>query len=315
MTWAQAAAYFLKAAIVSLLRGWRTSLLAVMTIAVSLFLTGVFLLLSLNLQSVVAGWRAESRLAVYLEEDASETDLGRVTELIRAQPWVVAAQPVTGQAARERFVRAFPSMADLLEGFDRSPLPPSVEVVVDWGSIGEDADKQRALVAAIETWRADSAVESIDDDRDWLDQLEAVTVVLRGLATVIAVILITTAIFTIASVIRLAAHQHSDEIDVLRLVGATEFFIRGPFYAEGSIQGALGGGVAVAALGAGFFILRQRIGDGLLGSLVTGRFLGPSWLVGLVLLGALAGLIGAIVSLGRERADGDQQAAPWSADT
>ncbi len=313
MTWAQASAYFLREALVGLLRGWRTSLLAVLTIAVSLFLTGVFLLLSTNLRAVVDGWRDESRLMVYVADDADAEDLTRIATVIRKHAWVTDAKTVSADAARDRFTRAYPSMADLLEGFDNAPLPAAVEVEVDWASLDSQSGSRSSFEAALDAWQADTAVTSIDDDRDWLDQLEAVTMVLRGLAAVVAGVLITTAIFTIASVIRLAAHQHRDEIAVLRMVGATEFFIRGPFYAEGLIQGTLGGLSAVVALALGFVALNRRIGDGLLGSFVTSNFLAPSWLGGLVAIGALAGLVGAIVSLGRERIDGEQ-AVGWSAE-
>lgn len=312
MSWAQAVAYFLKEAIVGLRRGWRTSLLAISTIAVSLFLTGVFLLLSTNLEAIVDRWRDESRVMVYLADDADEADLSRVMALVGDRAWVVEARTISAEAARDRFVSAYPSMSDLLDGFEGSPLPPAVEVEVDWTAMEPDGSGRQTFLATLDAWRSDPAVTTVDDDRDWLDQLETVTVIVQGLAAVVAGVLVTTAIFTIASVIRLAAHQHRDEIAVLRMVGATEFFIRGPFYAEGLIQGALGGGVAVATLGAGFLALRARIGDGVLGSMATSRFLPPLWLGILIGVGALAGLIGAVVSLGRERTDRGQQSVRWN---
>jgi len=243
---------------------------------------------------------------VYLSPQASEADLVRIQTLIEAVPWVRSARAVSADEAGARFLAAFPSMADLLEGWDRSPLPTSLAVEADWSLAGTDG-----VGLATQAWRQDAAVASIDDDRDWLAQLETIAVVLRGLATLVGGVLIITAVFTIASVIRLAAHQHRDEIAVLRLVGATEFFIRGPFYAEGMIQGVLGAVVALAALATSFVLLRQRFGDGLLGRLVAGRFLSPGVIAGLVLLGAVAGLVGAVVSLGRERVDGMRAAAGW----
>ena len=306
MNLAQALVYFLREAIVGLARGWKTSLLAVMTIGFSLFLSGIFLLVSINLGSMVDTWRDESRIMVYLEEGRGAEDLARVAGLIESLPWVRAARPVLAEEARERFISAYPSMADLLDGWDQDPLPASVAVEPDWQAV--DAS---ILATATASWREDPAVSSVDDDRDWLAQLETVTTMLRGLATVVGGVLLVTAVFTIASVIRLAAHQHRDEITVLRLVGATEFYIRGPFYAEGTIQGTLGGLGAVGALAASFVALQKRFGDGLLGSLVASQFLNPTLLVALIALGAAAGLTGAILSLGREKADNARSAAGW----
>lgn len=309
MNLGQALAYFLREALIGLARGWKTSLLAVMTIGFSLFLAGIFLLVSINLGSMVDTWRDESRIMVYLEEGSAGEDLTRVATLIESLPWVTAARPVLEDEARARFIAAYPSMADLLEGWDQDPLPASVAVEPNWQAV--DA---ATLATTTASWREDPAVASVDDDRDWLAQLETVTTMLRGLATVVGGVLLTTAVFTIASVIRLAAHQHRDEITVLRLVGATEFYIRGPFYAEGAIQGTLGGLTAVGALAAIFVALQKRFGDGLLGSLVASRFLSPSLLVGLVALGAAAGLAGAILSLGREKAESARSAAGWGSE-
>ena len=77
----------------------------------------------------------------------------------------------------------------------------------------------------------------VDDDRDWLRQLEGVVQVVRTVGMALVAVLLLAAIFTIASVIRLTAYLYRDEIGVMRLVGATELFIRGPFYVEGLVQG------------------------------------------------------------------------------
>ena len=98
----------------------------------------------------------------------------------------------------------------------------------------------------------------------------------------------------------MTAYLHSDEIAVLRLVGATEFYIRGPFYAEGLLQGLVGGGLASGGLWAAWSLLHLRGGGSLLGSLLAARFLSPAQIALLILLGGAAGLTGAVVSLRRE---------------
>ena len=112
MTFFQALQYFSQEALLNLLRGWKVSLLAIFTITVSLFLTGVFLIVGGNLGDVVEGWRAESKIVLYLEEAASPQLLSMVEEPL----WVIGVEAVTGDDAKERFRQAFPSMADLLEG-------------------------------------------------------------------------------------------------------------------------------------------------------------------------------------------------------
>jgi cell division transport system permease protein len=140
----------------------------------------------------------------------------------------------------------------------------------------------------------------VDDDREWLRQIETVAAVLRGVGLALAGGFLAAAIFTTASVIRLTAYLHSDEISVLRLVGATEFYIRGPFYAEGFLQGLVGGAVASGGLWAAFTLLRLRRPGSLIETLLAAQFLSPAQIAFLILLGGAAGLTGAVMSLRRE---------------
>ncbi len=291
----QAGAYFLREAALNMARAWRVTLLAVFTIAVSLFVGGIFLLVSGNLGRAVAAWRQEARLVVYLRPESTTDDRARVRRQIAASGWVGAITEIDSASARERFRTLFPSMGDLVEGWAEDPLPPSFEVAYD--PVRAPGEAFAAWVGAL---RADPAVSTVDDDRDWLRQLETVIAVVRGVGLALGAILLGAAIFTIASVIRLTAYLYSEEIAILRLVGGTEFFIRGPFYAEGLLEGLLGGGIAAAALWAAFAAVRPQAGSSLLAWFFAGSFLPWQEVGGLVLLGAAAGLTGAIVSLRRE---------------
>lgn len=294
MTLFQALAYFTREALLNLLRGWKVSVLAILTITVSLFLTGIFLLVSNNLRNVIEGWRSESKVVVYLRGDVEEAALSDLETSLRQSPGTEDVTAIDTETARERFQQAFPSMADLLEGWGENPLPRSFEVRLNPSRLVD-----RELETWLDTLRQHPSVMMVDDDRDWLDQLEAVVLVLQGLALMVGGILLATAIFTISSVIRLTAYLYRDEIAVMRLVGATEFFIRGPFYLEGFLQGMGGGALALSGLFATYSLANSRPGS-LLTSVLASEFLPWSQVLGLVGLGGLAGLIGAVSSLRRE---------------
>ncbi len=100
---------------------------------------------------------------------------------------------------------------------------------------------------------------------------------------------------------RLTSFLYRDEISVMRLVGATEFYIRGPFYAEGILQGLLGAAAALGALAAGHLSLSAQFESSLILAIAARDFLSTSEVVALLLFGGGAGLAGALVSLGRER--------------
>jgi cell division transport system permease protein len=288
----QALRYFFREAVVNLLRGWKVSLLAVLTIAVSLFIGGAFLLVSGNLSGSIERWRGEMRVVIYLHPDTSEADLRRLGAEAARGPGVTSVEPVTAEAARKRFQEVFPSLADLVAGWQDEPLPASLEIGLDPRASGREA--------WLDGWRKRPEVTLVDDDREWLGQLETVVAVVRAVGLALVGGLLGAAIFTIASVIRLTAYLHREEAEIMRLVGATEFFIRGPFYVEGLLQGLIGGAVASGALWGVYQAVHARSRGSLFSTILALDFLDPRQVAFLVLLGAGAGLFGAAVSLRRE---------------
>lgn len=292
MSFLQALRSFFRDAGVNLVRGWKVSLVAILTIAVSLFLSGVFLLASRNLAQSVERWQREARVVVYLTPQTSATELLEWTRKAEAESWVQAVAPVDQRQAQERFRSIFPSLADLVAGGSEEPLPAALEIEVRPASRGS-----REQVSALAAWKKAPGVTLIDDDREWLAQVQGLVAVIRGVGLVLGLVLLGAAVFTIGSVIRLAAFLHAEEISILRLVGATEFYIRGPFYAEGLLQGTLGGLFAAGGLYGAWLLVRERVGESLVASLLAKEFLAADQLAALVLLGTAAGLVGAITSL------------------
>lgn len=292
MKFLQALRYFFREAVVNLLRGWKVSLLAVLTIAVSLFIGGAFLLVSGNLAASVERWRSEMRVVIYLRPETSEADLRRLAAEASSGPGVSSVEPVTAEAARQRFQEVFPSLSDLVAGWEDEPLPASLEVGLAPSSTGREA--------WLEGWRNRPEVTLVDDDREWLGQLEALVAVVRAVGLALVAGLLGAAIFTIASVIRLTAYLHHEETEIMRLVGATEFFIRGPFYVEGLLQGLIGGLVASGALWCAYQLVHAKSQGSLFSTLLALDFLSPQQVAFLVLLGGAAGLFGALISLRRE---------------
>lgn len=293
MTFLQAILYFFREALVNLVRSWRASLVAVLTIAVSLLVGGALLLASRNALDSVQRWRGEMRILVYLRPGA---DLARLAAEAGRAPWVASVQTVSQEQARQRFGEVFPGLSDLVQGWEDEPLPASIEI-----GLRDPASRSPEIRSWLDSWRRRAEVEMVDDDREWLGQLETLVAVGRGVGLALAGVLLGAAIFTIASVIRLTAYLHQEEISILRLVGATEFYIRGPFYAEGLVQGLIGGGLATGALYFLYQLLESRKAESLVASVLAARFLSPGQATLLVLLGGAAGLFGAVASLRRER--------------
>lgn len=288
----RAIVYFLDEASSGLARAWKSSLLAILTIAVSLFVLGAFLVVGRNMAEALDAWRSRARLIVYLEPGTSGTRQTELRAEIAGEKWVTSVRVVSEREARRRFRAAFPSLAELMEGWRESPLPPSLEV-----SVAASAPRDE-VVRWVDELARRADVELVDDDRDWLLELESIAGAVGTVGWVMSIVLLTAAAFTIGGVIRLAASMYQDEIAIMRMVGATEFLIRGPFYAEGLLQGAAGAVVATSALWLLHLGLVER---GTLGGVVVEllleRFLSWPQVVLLVAVGALAGTLGAVISL------------------
>jgi cell division transport system permease protein len=300
MTLGQAIAYFFHEAWLSLRRGWRVSLLAILTIAVSLFLGGLFALLSYNLGRQLERWRTEARVVVYFAPATTAGALREARDELQARDWIDGVRIVTLKDARQRFSQAFPDLSDVLDDPDAEPLPPSLEIrLAAAAEAGGLSPARRGELEAL------AGADWVDDDRAWLDRLEGLVRVGRAVGWALGGLLLAAAIFTIASVIRLTAYRYRDEIAVMRQIGATELLIRCPFYLEGFLQGLAGGLLAVGGLIAAYQWLSPGNAAGAVREALAGRFLPLPTVLALAALGALAGGLGAILSLRREFFDQD----------
>lgn len=295
MTLFQALAYFFREAAVGLARSWKVSLLAVVTIGVSLFLGGTVQLVTSNLAHAVGEWQEQARLTLYLRSDAGAAELQSLAVLVATGSRGSALLEVSAAEAVARFHQSFPSLAGLFSGLEGDPLPPSWELQIPPGERGSER-----FAAWVTELRTHPAVLMVDDDLDWLAQAGRLLALVRATGLALSGLLLGAAIFTIASVVRLILLLYRDEIAVQRLVGATEFFVRGPFYVQGLLQGFVGAVGALGALALTRLVLLANLGPSLAAELLLSRFLGwPQQLV-LVAIGALAGFGGAILSVRRE---------------
>ncbi len=292
----QAFVYFLREAAVGLARSLRVSLLAIFTIAVSLFLSGMVLLVSKNLSRTVHEWRAEARFAVYLAPEVDAAARSALRSALEQSPWTEGLEEITPELARARFERAFPSLAELVAERGEGALPFSFEARLKTVTPAD----MSTYATWVESLRAQPGVVMVDADQDWISQIETLLTLIRGLGIALAAILLGASVFTIASVVRLTSFLYREEIAVMRLVGATEFYIRGPFYFEGILQGLLGGLIAAGALTGVHLAIEPRVASSLVAGALAASFLSAAELAGLVVFGAIAGWTGAVVSLSRE---------------
>jgi len=289
----RALSYFVNEAAESLLRSWRSATLAILTIAAGLFVLGFFLMVNSNLQRVVARWSEAAEMSVFLKDDATKEQVQALESLITQSGLAEERRYLSKADALKRFNDDFPDLAGAAERLERNPLPASVEMRLGAKArtAATDVDK---LAAQLGT---QPGVADVRYDRRWLSRLGSAVRFVRTIGLVIVALLGIAAALTVANVVRLAAYARRDEIEIMQLVGAPFAFIRGPFVAEGILQGGVGAILAIMLLGAIFLAGKAWYGalalEGL--GLTTLTFLPFGALLALVAGGMLLGCAGGLI--------------------
>lgn len=285
--------YALDESLRSVWRGRQSGLLSTATIAVALFVLGGFLVVTANLDRLGAEWSGAAELSVYVKDDVTD-DQRRAVEAAVAPGDVVAGSVyVSKAAALARFKQTFGDLSGAIDGLGDNPLPASYDVRLRPGSA--EGVRVDTLAARL---RQTPGVADVRYDRQWLDRLLSAISLIRGVGLVLGCVLAAAAALTVASVVGLALHARRDEIDIMRLVGAPELYIRGPFVMEGMVQGGIGALVALGALAVTFVAIRARYLVPLASavSLSSVRFLPPELCVALVVGGIAVGFFGGLVA-------------------
>jgi cell division transport system permease protein len=288
--------YCVEEALVELWRNRLVNIVSIVTIAVSLFILGIFATISSNLDLLLIGWSNRVQLTVYLSDDSGVEEKQEMERLLSSKDEVDSFQYVSKDEAIERFQSYFPELETLPSMLESNPLPASFEI-----QMASDYRSPEQVHRFAEELESVPGVGEVDYDLLWVERLTAIIDLVRALGFFIGGSLVVASIFTIFNVIKLTVYGRQEEIGIMRLVGATHAYIRGPFLVEGMLQGGLGGLAALTFLYAAYeLLLRQALESfRLLTSAEWLRFLSPNAWVGVVIGGMTVGLIGSALSIRR----------------
>jgi len=288
--------YLLREAWANMRTNRTTTIVAILTTAFTLSCVGIFLLLYVNLRSA-AGWLQEDiKIMVYLEDQLTREAVVELEDRLKADLTVAATVFISKEQALGEFRAQFPEDSHLLEGLGQNPLPASF--VVTLASQYRSPDAVKRWAERIQTM---AGVAKVDYNQEWIDALAGMIRYIEMIAIGVGVILSTAAVTIIGNTIRLTLVSRREEVEILRLIGATRWFIRIPYLLEGAVLGACGSAVSLLILKGGFELFRQQIGS-------TGRLSGIEHMItffplsvclALILVGIGLGFAGSFVSLRR----------------
>ena len=229
-------------------------MIGIVTTAFTLVCFGLYLLLYWNVKDLTGTLQSDVEVVVYLDPGASEQVVALVRERLRTEPATNALTFVSQEQALREFSEQFPEESLLLDGIEENPFPASMIVSLsprfqDTESLGAFAERVRSL----------PGVTHVAYSQNWIDTLALMVSYFELGAAMIGTILAVATVTIIANTVRLSLHTRKEEIELLRLIGATGTFIAIPYVIEGTILGAAGGGLSLALLKGMFEFFRMEL--------------------------------------------------------
>jgi cell division transport system permease protein len=277
-------------ALLSFRRAPLLSALSVTTIAFSLFTVGLFALVALNLRQALRGLEERVEIVAFILRGTPSETIAVASQDIAAFPEVQDVNYVSEEDALQRARNELVEFRDAYRDLQVNPLPASIEVRL------KDGYRDAASVERVaQRLRGFGFVDDVRYGREWVQKLDYLRNLTGLVGLVIGLAFAAVAVVIIGVTIRLTILQRAREISIMRLVGATNWFIRGPFLLEGALKGLLGGLLSLVLCYAGYLLFRDKSG-GTFAGLV---FFRPDHMLLIVIFGVLLGLAGSLVSVGR----------------
>jgi len=285
--------FFVSDALGAIRENLATTILTSLTLAFSLAICAFFFIVFMNLGSVFSSWGDNAYIIAYVKDPVRSHKRKVLKKQVVRINGVLGARYISKTDAMAELKKGLKGHAGILEGMDSTILPASFEI-----KLRKDYREPSRMLKVVKRIKSLPWVEEVQYSQEWARKFYGVFRFFELTAVVIGGVLAAAAIFVITNTIRLTVYARREEIEVLRLVGASDNFISMPFLIEGIIEGAAGGLFASAIVVAVLWLLRYNIPEYLAFVLQTPVPLYVMFLFTTV-LGTLTGAIGSIISTGR----------------
>lgn len=264
----------------------------IITIAISILIVSAFALFFINASDIMNTWKKGIRIMAYLRPNIPRTDISQLKVKVQGVYGVQSVRFISRDDALQMLKTQMKRQASLFTNLKENPLPDAFEIQMIAAS--QDQEKIEALAARLESL---PEVDDVEYGQKWLARFTNVFNLFRLTGFALGGLFFIAAVFIVANTIRLVLYTRRDEVEIMRLVGATDSFIMAPFYITGVIQGALGGILGLAVLFVTFVIVSSNVEQGFSPDLFTIRFL-PVTAFCAVLIGSMfVGWLGCYLSL------------------
>ena len=284
-------AFFIRRAIEDILRNRFLNIITIVTISLSILIVSAFILFFINTNEFVNIWKDGIPAMAYLKPKVEESELSIIKENIQALG-VQHVRYISKEEALNTLKAQMKSQSSLFQNLSENPLPDAFEIRII--APGDDWKKIESFAIQIESLEQ---IEEVEYGQKWLGRFVHVFRLLRFAGYALGGIFFMATIFIVANTIRLVIYTRNEEIDIMRLVGATDRFIKIPFYFQSIFQGALGAIIGLTALYILFQFLTSGVEHGLLSGFFQIRFVPMKILLSIIGGSMLVGWIGCYLSL------------------
>ncbi len=284
---------FIIDALKSLKRNKTITFASIITVAATLFIFGVFLIVAQTINMGVESVESKVEIKAYLINEITTQEQSNIETILQGVEGVKEITYESKEEAFDKFKERLGEDNAILAGFseDRNPLPNSFVVSLE---------EPEAAMRVEEALSGVRGVEDVGNERETVERIIGLAKIIRTMGVVIFIILVLVSLFLISNTIKLTVYSRRREIGIMKFVGATDWFIRWPFLIEGMIMGLIGGIIAVGVVFFAYQLVYTDITQSLFyaGLVKPGEVLNSfSWQFGLT--GLVIGALGSFIALKR----------------
>jgi len=285
--------YFVRQAMRNMVENRLVHLIGLGTMVIAFLMFDAFILIFVNLNSWTQEQGRSLTMSIYFKGEPERAVIESIKKELLQYP-VSITDFISKDDALKSLRKQLGEKAGLLDGLGENPLPASLEIVLSRDVSGDSLPYE--LKTRLERI---NGVDEVQYSQEWVERFQAIMGAVKIIGLVFGGLLFLAALFIITNTVKLTIYSRKDEIEILKLVGATNRFVKIPFLIEGSIQGFLGGSVALIVLFLVYVVIITKVDLSIGFASLDIIFLSPQFILLLLLMSSIIGFIGSTVSLGR----------------
>ena len=285
--------YFVRQAMRNMVENRLVHLIGLGTMVIAFLMFDAFILIFVNLNSWTQEQGRSLTMSIYFKGEPERAVIENIKKELLQYP-VSITDFISKDDALKSLRKQLGEKAGLLDGLGENPLPASLEIVLSRDVSGDSLPYE--LKTRLERIHG---IDEVQYSQEWVERFQAIMGAVKIIGLVFGGLLFLAALFIITNTVKLTIYSRKDEIEILKLVGATNRFVKIPFLIEGSIQGFLGGSVALIVLFLVYVVIITKVDLSIGFASLDIIFLSPQFILLLLLMSSIIGFIGSTVSLGR----------------